>query len=78
VATWSSVAIGLGVPVVGILVLLPLVANTDVVVLGVPLLFLVLFAMMPISTLALWVAWRIDSPRYESDAVIRTRGGEDA
>ncbi|MGI5471734.1 DUF3311 domain-containing protein [Streptomyces sp. CA-132043] len=63
----KSLAIGLGLPVVAILVVMPLLADTGVYVLGIPLLWLWLFAWFPLTSLCLWAAWRIDEPRYRED-----------
>ncbi|MGH3359088.1 MAG: DUF3311 domain-containing protein [Nocardioidaceae bacterium] len=59
-----SLAIGLGVPVVALLVAMPLLADTSVTVGGIPLLFGWIFAWFPLTSLCLWVAWRIDEPHY--------------
>lgn len=64
----KSLLIGLGLPAIGILIVLPLVANTSVEVLGVPLLFFWMFLLFPLTTLCLWAAWRIDEPYYRDDA----------
>lgn len=64
-----SLAIGLGVPMLMLLIVIPVLSDTDVHVAGVPLLFVLLFAAMPITSAALWVAWRLDAPRYEADLV---------
>ncbi|POX40191.1 hypothetical protein C3486_14680 [Streptomyces sp. Ru73] len=63
----KSLAVGLGLPVVAILVVMPLLADTGVYVLGIPLLWLWMFAWFPLTSLCLWVAWRIDEPRYRED-----------
>jgi len=60
----KSLAVGLGMPAAAILVVMPLIADTSVYVLGIPLLWLWMFAWFPLTTLCLWVAWRIDEPRY--------------
>lgn len=64
VHTWKSVVIGGVVPTVALLVVMPLLANTSVSVAGVPLLFAYVFALFPFTTVCLWLAWRIDEPRY--------------
>ncbi|WP_030265681.1 DUF3311 domain-containing protein [Streptomyces violens] len=63
----KSVGIGLGLPVLAILVVMPLLADTDVYILGIPLLWAWMFAWFPLTSLCLWVAWRIDEPRYRDD-----------
>ena len=61
---WRSLMIGLGLPAVGVLVIMPLLANVSVRVLGMPLLFFWIFLMFPLTSLCLWIAWRIDEPHY--------------
>ncbi len=61
---WKSLIIGLGLPAIGVLVVMPLLANTSVRVLGIPLLFVWIFVMFPLTSLCLWLAWRIDEPYY--------------
>jgi len=60
----KSLIIGLGLPIVGVLVIMPLLANTSIDVFGLPLLFLWIFLMFPLTSLCLWIAWRIDKPYY--------------
>ncbi|MCX4728969.1 DUF3311 domain-containing protein [Streptomyces sp. NPDC090052] len=66
-ANHRSLAIGLGLPSVAVLVVMPLLADTSVYVLGIPLLFFWMFLCFPLTSLCLWVAWRIDRPRYPED-----------
>ncbi len=68
VHNWKSVVIGGVVPLVALLVVMPLLANTSVTIAGIPLLFAYIFALFPLTSLCLWTAWRIDEPRYR-DAV---------
>lgn len=67
--SWRSLVIGLGVPAVAILVVMPLIANTDVAVAGIPLLFVWIFAWFPLTSLCLWLAWRHDEPRYRDETL---------
>lgn len=69
VQTWKSIVIGGVVPAVALLVVMPLLANTSVTVGGVPLLFAYIFALCPFTTVCLWLAWRIDEPRYRTGVV---------
>lgn len=64
-----SLAIGLGIPAVALLVVMPLLANTSVNIVGIPLLFAWMFAWFPLTSLCLWVAWRIDEPNYRDEDV---------
>lgn len=64
IRNWKSLAIGLFVPAIALLGVLPLLADTSVYVLGIPLLFFWIFAWFPLTTLCLWIAWRIDEPWY--------------
>jgi hypothetical protein len=61
---WKSLIVGLGLPGLGVLVIMPLLANTSVHVFGIPLLFMWIFLMFPLTSLCLWLAWRIDEPHY--------------
>lgn len=65
---WKSLFIGGGVPVIAMLVVMPLLADTSVSVFGVPLLFAYVFALFPFTSACMWVAWRIDEPRYRGPA----------
>ncbi|MFE2377043.1 DUF3311 domain-containing protein [Streptomyces sp. NPDC059398] len=62
-----SLAVGLGLPAVAVLVVMPLLADTSVYVLGIPLLFFWMFLCFPLTSFCLWIAWRIDRPRYPED-----------
>lgn len=73
VRDWRSLIIGLGIPAVAIFVVMPLISNTSVYVFGIPLLFLWIFAWFPLTTLCLWLAWRIDEPHYRDEPVVRER-----
>jgi hypothetical protein len=55
----SSLALGLGVPFVGIVVALPFVSDTEVTVAGIPLLFLWMFAWFPLTSGCLWLCWHL-------------------
>lgn len=74
IRSWPSLLIGLGIPALGILVAVPLLANTSVHVFGIPLLFFWIFLMFPLTTLCLWCAWRIDEPHYREQPVTRNGG----
>lgn len=68
IRSWPSVLIGLGVPAAAILVGVPLVANTNIFVFGIPLLFFWMFCCFPLTTVCLWVSWRLfDSRHYPKD-----------
>lgn len=60
----KSVVVGLVLPAIGVLVVLPLLANTSIHVFGLPLLFVWMFLMFPLTSLCLWLAWRNDEPHY--------------
>lgn len=62
-----SLWLGLGVPSFALLVVMPLLANTDVYVAGIPLLFLWVFACFPLTSLCLYLAWRTDQKHYPED-----------
>ncbi|WP_306319549.1 MULTISPECIES: DUF3311 domain-containing protein [unclassified Streptomyces] len=62
-----SLWLGLGVPSFALLVVMPLLANTDVYVAGIPLLFLWVFAWFPLTSVCLKLAWRMDRHAYPED-----------
>lgn len=74
---WKSVVIGGVLPIAALLVVMPLLANTSVSVAGVPLLFAYVFALFPLTSLCLWVGWRIDEPRYRGSVVSHVEGPSD-
>lgn len=55
--SWPSLAIGLGIPVIAIVIVPPLIANATVSVFGIPLLFFWLFAWFPLTTVCLAISW---------------------
>lgn len=71
IRTWMSLGVGLGVPAAALLVVMPLLADTTHSVLGIPLLFFWIFALFPLTSLCLWIAWRIDEPAYREAAAVR-------
>ncbi len=73
--SWRSIAIGGVVPAVALLVVMPLIARTSVDVLGVPLLFAYVFVLFPFTSLCLWLAWRIDEPRYRDEEPVTMERG---
>lgn len=81
IRNWKSLGVGLGIPLVAILVVLPLISNTSVYVFDIPLIFFWMFAWFPLTTLCLWIAWQIDEPHYRderryTDTAAGTREGE--
>lgn len=64
----KSTVIGMAVPVVGVLAGIVLLGGSNVRVLGFPVVFAWLFAWMPITSLCLHLAWRID--RVELDGEV--------
>lgn len=78
VHSWKSLVIGGVIPAVALLVVMPLLANTSVTLFGIPLLFGYLFVLLPFTSLCLWVAWRIDEPRYRDAEVVDTGAREEA
>jgi len=72
IRSWPSVLIGLGIPAVAILVGSPLLANTSVYVLGMPLLYFWVFLWFPLTSLCLWISWNFfDRDHYPSDEVAK-------
>jgi predicted ABC-type exoprotein transport system permease subunit len=72
---WKSLIIGLGLPIVGVLVIMPLLADSTIHVFGVPLLLMWIFVMFPLTSLCLWLAWRIDEPYYRDAPGQSAEGG---
>lgn len=52
-----SLAIGLGIPAIAIVIVPPLISNAQVSVLGIPLLFFWMFACFPLTTICLAISW---------------------
>ncbi len=73
---WKSLIIGLVLPAIGVLVIMPLLAGGGVRVFGLPVLLLWMFLLFPLTTLCLWIAWRIDEPHYREPP--RQGAGKDA
>ncbi len=63
----KSLLIGTFVPIVGILVGVVVLAGSTKQVLGFPVVFAWLFLWMPLTTICLQLAWRIDRHRYADD-----------
>lgn len=76
---WSPV-IGLGIPTVALLVVVPLIGDTGVRVAGIPLLFFWVFLWIPLTSLCLWLSWHFfDRHRPDPDeqpVAARTGAGE--
>ena len=53
----KSVIVGLVIPFLALVVVLPFLSDTSVTVLGIPLLFFWIFLWMPLTTFCLWIAW---------------------
>lgn len=63
-----SPLIGLGIPGLAILVVMPMLASTDVRVLGVPLLWFWLFLWIPLTSVCLATAWTFIDSREQEQA----------
>ena len=62
----KSVIVGLVIPFLALVVVLPFLSDTSVTVLGIPLLFFWIFLWMPLTTFCLWIAWlAFDRQTYE-------------
>lgn len=62
---WASVIIGLGVPVIGVVGVIPFIASTDATVAGIPLLFAWMFTWFPLTSACMWFCWwRFDRHDY--------------
>jgi hypothetical protein len=72
IRSWPSILIGLGIPVLAIGLGIPLVSDTQVWVLGMPLLFFWMFCCFPLTTACLWISWRFfDRAHYPADTRAR-------
>lgn len=54
-----SVLLALGVPVVLVTVGVLVLGGSTVTMLGVPIIFMFMFAMFPITSLLMWMSWRL-------------------
>ncbi|MFI5610550.1 DUF3311 domain-containing protein [Amycolatopsis sp. NPDC051903] len=64
----ASPLIGLGVPAVALIVVLPAIGNTAITVFGIPLLFFWIFLWIPLTSLCLWLSWHFfDRHRPDED-----------
>lgn len=64
----ASPLIGLGIPFVAIVVVLPFVSDTTIRVFGVPFLFFWIFLWFPLTSLCLAIAWFcFDRKDYDDD-----------
>jgi hypothetical protein len=62
----SKIALlAIGVPFVGVLGGVVALAGSAVTILGFPVVFAWLFLWMPLTTLCLHLAWRVEAPNYE-------------
>jgi hypothetical protein len=55
----KSVIVGLVIPFLALVVVLPFLSDTSVTVLGIPLLFFWVFLWMPLTSFCLWIAWLV-------------------
>ena len=53
---WSLVAVG--IPAIAVLIGIPIISGSTYTILGIPIVFVWLFAWLPLTTLCLWSAWR--------------------
>ena len=66
---WRSIALGLGVPVIGVLGMLPFISGTSVSVIGIPLLYFWMFLWFPLTSVCLWICWLVfDREAYEDES----------
>jgi len=63
-----SIAIGLGLPFVATVIVVPLISGIKASVFGIPLLFFWVFLWFPLTSICLWIAWYVfDRPLYENN-----------
>jgi len=71
----ASPLIGLGIPAVALLVVMPLIADTSVAVAGIPLLFFWVFLWIPLTSVCLWVSWHFFDRHRPETPEIDTESG---
>ena len=54
---WALV-IAMGIPAAAVLIGVPMISGSTYTVLGVPIVFVWLFAWLPLTTICLWLSWR--------------------
>ncbi len=52
-----SLAIGLGIPVLAVMVATPIIGQSPAQILGLPVMYFWIFAWFPLTTLCLWISW---------------------
>lgn len=62
---WALV-IAMGIPAAAVLIGVPMISGSTYTILGVPIVFVWLFAWLPLTTLCLWASWRfLESASYQ-------------
>ncbi|WP_327669588.1 MULTISPECIES: DUF3311 domain-containing protein [unclassified Streptomyces] len=74
----ASVCVGLGVPALAILVVMPLIARSNVSVLGIPLVFYWLFLWFPLTTLCLWISRNVIERNGTGTGPAPAKAGDEA
>jgi hypothetical protein len=61
-----SIVIGLGIPFVAIVVVVPILSGIQAFVFGIPVVFFWVFLWFPLTSVCLWITWYVfDRPLYE-------------
>jgi len=61
-----SVLLGLGVPVIAIMVVLPILSGYKITIAGLPFVYFWLFLWFPLTFICLWLSWQLfDKNRYD-------------
>lgn len=62
-----SLIVGLGIPVVAIMVVLPILSGSKITIAGLPFIYFWLFLWFPLTTICLFLSWMIsDRHHYEN------------
>ncbi|MCL4414784.1 MAG: DUF3311 domain-containing protein [Actinobacteria bacterium] len=64
VASKLSLAIGLGVPVVAIMVVLPILSGSKMTIAGLPFVYFWLFLWFPLTSVCLFLSWWISDRHH--------------
>lgn len=65
----KSVAVGIGIPFVGVLAGILALSGSESQILGFPAVFAWLFLWMPLTAICLHLAWKIDEPYLEEQEI---------
>ncbi|MFC7392310.1 DUF3311 domain-containing protein [Scopulibacillus cellulosilyticus] len=65
----ASVIIGIVIPFIAVVGMLPFIGRLDVHVFGIPFLYFWMFMWFPLTSVCLWICWfAFDKPRFKESA----------